>query len=122
MISKGKAAPEINEVANEETVDLIVMGMARGSVTSQVIETGTQPDFRDTGSRNHWQRMREDKQDSHSDRFFEPIRESCRIRLLAGKGPRSSGAYDLRDREDQMGSNTEKVLRKAGSPVLTIRF
>ena len=45
VISKGKPAPEITAVANEEMVDVVVMGPARGAVTSQVIENGTRPVF-----------------------------------------------------------------------------
>ncbi len=45
LISKGKPAPEIRAAAELEMVDLIVMGPAGGTVTSKVIEEGTQPVF-----------------------------------------------------------------------------
>jgi nucleotide-binding universal stress UspA family protein len=56
VISKGRAADEINALAEKERVDLVVMGSAKGVITNQVIRlthrpvlavTARQPDVKD---------------------------------------------------------------------------
>jgi nucleotide-binding universal stress UspA family protein len=43
LISKGKPADEIAAVANQEMVDLVVMGSAKGVITNKVIRMTTRP-------------------------------------------------------------------------------
>src|ERR1043165_3280612 len=43
VISKGKPADEIVELAEKELVDLIVMGSANGVITNKVIRSTTRP-------------------------------------------------------------------------------